>query len=60
MVPAGSIVGLQTGNAFVSDSINFGEGWAHLLAPSIGTYSAQWNTICGYLRQQHGFLQSSG
>jgi len=47
MVPAGSIVGLQTGNAFVSDSINFGEGWAHLMAPLAGTYTALWNTSVG-------------
>ena len=46
-VPAGTMVGLQTGSAFVADSINFGVGWAHLLAPSAGTYAAQWNTSAG-------------
>jgi hypothetical protein len=47
VVPAGSMVGLQAGNAFASDSINFGVGWAHLLTPSAGAYAAQWNTSAG-------------
>ncbi len=47
VVPSGSIVGIQAGNGFLSDSINFGLGWSHLLAASAGTYAAQWSTSNG-------------
>lgn len=47
VVPSGSMIGLQLGNGFLSDSINFGVGWAHLLAASAGTYAAQWSTSSG-------------
>jgi len=47
VVPGGSISGLYSGNAFTGDSLFFGTGWAHLIAQSLGTYSARWNTSSG-------------
>ena len=44
VVPGGSMLGLAPGNGFLSDSINFGVGWGHLLAGSVSSYSATWNT----------------
>jgi hypothetical protein len=40
---AGSIRGSVSGNAFSSDSTLKGGGWAHLIAPAAGSYSAQWH-----------------
>ena len=37
-----SITGIYAGNAFTNDSTYNGDGWAHLVATSIGTYQAQW------------------
>ncbi len=38
----GSITGMNTGNAFLSDSTQQGNGYAHLVVSSKGTYAAQW------------------
>jgi hypothetical protein len=38
----GSITGMNAGNAFVSDSTQQGNGFAHLIVSSRGTYNAQW------------------
>lgn len=38
-----SVTGIASGNAFTSDSTMMGNGWAHLIASSAGTYSPQWN-----------------
>jgi hypothetical protein len=38
----GSITGMNSGNAFVSDSTQQGNGFAHLVVSTKGTYSAQW------------------
>jgi len=36
------VTGIASGNAFVNDSTLQGNGWAHLITSSTGTYSAQW------------------
>jgi hypothetical protein len=41
----GAVNGLVAGSLFSSDSIANGNGWAHLIASSVGTYQAQWNNI---------------
>ena len=38
-----TITGISSGNSFTNDEILNGNGFAHLLAPSSGTYAAQWN-----------------
>ena len=40
---AGNVTGISSGNTFVSDSAIKGDGWAHLITSSAGTYAAQWN-----------------
>ena len=40
---AGNVTGISSGNTFVSDSAIKGNGWAHLITSSAGTYNAQWN-----------------
>ena len=40
---AGNQTGISSGNTFVSDSAIKGNGWAHFIASSPGTYAAQWN-----------------
>lgn len=38
----GTITGIASGNAFTSDSNLAGDGWAHFISTTLGTYSAQW------------------
>ena len=38
-----SVTGIASGNPFTDDSSSFGNGWAHLITTSTGTYSAEWN-----------------
>jgi uncharacterized protein (TIGR03437 family) len=40
---AADVIGISSGNAFVNDSALKGNGWAHLITSSAGTYAAQWN-----------------
>ena len=40
---SGNVTGVASGNAFASDAILNGEGWAHLVTSSTGIYSAAWN-----------------
>lgn len=40
---AGGVSGILPGNSFVNDSALKGNGWAHMVTASPGTYSAQWN-----------------
>lgn len=40
---ASGITGIASGNAFTNDELLKGNGWAHLISTSQGTYSAQWN-----------------
>ena len=40
----GTVTGMKSGNSFTSDSVAGGEGWAHFIASSAGTYTAQWKT----------------
>ncbi|MGD0632613.1 MAG: choice-of-anchor D domain-containing protein [Terracidiphilus sp.] len=40
-----NVAGISAGNPFTNDSGLTGNGWAHLITSSIGTYSAQWNEI---------------
>jgi hypothetical protein len=40
----GTVTGIKSGNTFVNDSTIGGEGWAHFIASSIGTYAPQWTT----------------
>jgi hypothetical protein len=37
------LTGIVSGNPFVNDSTLFGNGWAHYITSSTGTYFAQWN-----------------
>jgi hypothetical protein len=39
---AGNVTGIASGNSFTSDSTLKGNGWAHLVTSSTGTYAAQW------------------
>jgi hypothetical protein len=39
----GAVSGILSGNSFVSDSTANGDGWAHVVTPSAGTYMAQWS-----------------
>ena len=39
----GNVTGILSGNNFLSDSAVKGNGWAHLITSSSGTYAAQWN-----------------
>lgn len=39
----GTVIGLVSGNPFTSDSTVNGNGWAHLIGSSVGTYRAQWS-----------------
>ena len=39
----GAVNGLIAGSLFSSDSIANGNGWAHLITSSVGTYQARWN-----------------
>lgn len=55
MSPSGAVTGLQSGNAFTSDSLNFGVGWAHLIAASTGSYSAVWNASGTYASSSASF-----
>lgn len=48
MSPTGSVSGIASGNLFVSDSLVFGVGWAHLLTSTAGTYAASWNASGSY------------
>jgi hypothetical protein len=41
---AGTATGMKSGNAFTSDSTAGGDGFAHLLVTSAGTYTPQWKT----------------
>lgn len=47
MIPATINNGLVAGSQFTNDQSQGGVGWAHLIAASVGTYSAQWSTIAG-------------
>jgi hypothetical protein len=40
----GTVTGMKSGNSFSSDSSASGEGWAHFIASSIGTYAPQWTS----------------
>jgi hypothetical protein len=40
----GTVTGIKSGNSFSGDSTASGEGWAHFIASSIGTYAPQWTT----------------
>ncbi len=40
---AGNVTGIYAGNPFTNDSGLKGNGWAHLVTSSTGTYSPQWN-----------------
>jgi hypothetical protein len=39
--------GIVSGNPFTNDSNATGDGWAHYVASSPGTYAAQWNSALG-------------
>jgi hypothetical protein len=39
----GTVAGVFSGNAFTNDSTANGNGWAHLITSSPGTYTAKWN-----------------
>jgi len=40
---SGNVTGIYAGNPFTNDSGLKGNGWAHLMTSSAGSYSAQWN-----------------
>jgi uncharacterized protein (TIGR03437 family) len=48
MVPGGSMIGLHIGNSFTNDFKFYGNGWAHLITSSAGTYSGQWDITGTY------------
>jgi hypothetical protein len=43
----GRVTSIVPGNPFVSDSTVSGNGWAHLITSSAGSYSPQWNSTSG-------------
>jgi len=40
---SGDVSGIDSGNAFTNDSTLKGNGWAHFITSSTGTYAAQWS-----------------
>lgn len=42
---AATVSGISSGNAFFGDSTSGGEGGAHFLASTTGTYAPQWTTL---------------
>lgn len=38
----GTVTGIASGNSFTSDSNLTGDGWAHFVTATLGSYSAQW------------------
>ena len=40
----GTVTSIKSGNSFSSDSSAGGEGWAHFIASSAGSYTPQWTT----------------
>jgi hypothetical protein len=38
----GAVTGIKSGNSFTSDSTANGDGWAHFIAASAGSYAPQW------------------
>jgi len=60
-VVGNSVSGIASGNAFVNDSTLQGNGWAHLITSSTGTYSAQWTPPAGtYAASTASFKAASG
>ena len=43
LATGGNVTVISSGNAFESDATIGGNGWAHLITSSAGTYAAQWN-----------------
>jgi len=43
----GSASGIHSGSLFMDDATLNGNGWAHLLTSSLGTYASQWDTSLG-------------
>jgi hypothetical protein len=43
VIVANNITGIHAGNAFTNDSTAFGDGFAHLITKSSGTFQAQWD-----------------
>jgi hypothetical protein len=39
----GTVTGITSGNSFSNDSTVNGDGWAHLITASAGTFTPQWN-----------------
>lgn len=37
------VTGIASGNVFTNDSLATGDGWAHYVSATPGTYTAQWN-----------------
>jgi hypothetical protein len=40
----GGVSGVASGNPFTEDSLAVGDGWAHYVASSLGTYGGQWTS----------------
>ncbi len=43
LATVGNVTVISSGNAFESDATIGGNGWAHLITSSAGTYAGQWN-----------------
>jgi hypothetical protein len=43
----GGVTGIVSGNPFTNDSTAAGDGWAHYISSSAGTYNAQWTSSYG-------------
>jgi len=41
---SGMVSGIFSGNSFTNDSTVAGDGWAHLITNTTGSYSAEWST----------------
>lgn len=59
---AGNVTGISAGNVFTNDSALMGNGWAHLITSSTGTYAAQWNqnSAGAYASSTASFKAASG
>ena len=43
VIVANNVTHIHAGNAFTNDALPFGDGFAHLIATSTGTFNAQWD-----------------
>jgi hypothetical protein len=57
----GSVLGIHAGDAFTGDSTVNGNGWAHLITSTVGTYAPHWdNTVAGSYASSAASFKAAG